>query len=207
MTTTKGDVDVWVCAETDRPSVEVVRRVLDSYPRRAGDERRHSVSHSEGVLLVAVAPHRRVGVDVERVRERGVTALPRHALTRSELEALSTVDPADRLAVFLGYWTRKEALLKAAGVGLAVEPNLIEVSVAAVRSQPIVVPEALGRGIGWWIAELVLPGYAAALATDGPVSTIRMIDATGADQSSPRIARSRSAWAGAVGSSSCRRNT
>jgi phosphopantetheinyl transferase len=204
MTNTDRQVDVWVCAEPIERSVPLVRAVLDSYPRPSRVALRHSVSHTEGVLLIAVAADCRIGVDVERVRDRGVSALPRHALAQSELAAYSRVEPEDRLRVFLGYWTRKEALLKAAGVGLAVEPSLIELDLATGQLQPIVVPAALGPASSWWIAELTLPGFAAALVTDAPMSRIRMIEAIGAGQAgrSSRIVRRRSAYAGAVGSSS-----
>ena len=195
MTNTARQVDVWVCAEPAEGSAPLVSTIVDSYPSRDRVALRHSVSHTEGVLLVAVAADCRVGVDVERARERGVSALPRHALTQNELAAYSTAEPGSRLSVFLAYWTRKEALLKAAGVGLAVEPSLIEVDLSAGGSQPIVVPEALGRASSWWIAELTLAGCVAALATDAPVSHIRMIRVTGVGQADrwARIARSRSA--------------
>jgi phosphopantetheinyl transferase len=207
MTLTVRRVDVWLSSEAGGCSAPTVEQILDSYPRRDREALRHSVSHTIGALLVAVAADCRVGVDVECVCDRGLTALPRHALTQNELAAFSSTEPADRLSVFLAYWTRKEALLKAAGVGLAVEPSLIEVDVSAIRSQPIVVPEALGPASGWWITELTVPGYAASIATDAPVSRIRMIGSLSAGQSdrSARIARSRSAYAGAVGSSSWRR--
>lgn len=204
MTNIARQVDVWVCTEPVEGSGQLVGAVLDSYPRRDGVALRHSVSHTDGVLLIAAAADCRVGVDVERVRDRGISALPSHALSQHELAVYSTAEPRDRLPVFLAYWTRKEALLKAAGVGLAVEPSLIELDLSAGRSQPLVVPAALGRASSWWIAELALPGYAAALVTDAPVSRIRMIGGIGAGQAdgSSRIARSRSAYAGAVGSSS-----
>jgi 4'-phosphopantetheinyl transferase len=80
-----------------------------------------SLSHSAGLALIAVARGLRVGADVERVRERtDVPAVTRHAFSpadRVEIDSLAT--DRERRAAFFRCWTRKEAYLKALGVGLA----------------------------------------------------------------------------------------
>jgi 4'-phosphopantetheinyl transferase len=137
-----------------------------------------SVSHCIGLVLVAIGWHCRVGVDVEPVTDRGLLRLRYHALADAELAELESHDRARQTQVFLGYWTRKEALLKAAGLGLAVEPRLIELPPAGGSPHPLVVPDALGRSSDWWIADLVLHGYVAAVAADVEDARVRLLQLT-----------------------------
>ncbi|MET8905698.1 4'-phosphopantetheinyl transferase superfamily protein [Streptomyces sp. NPDC004538] len=76
-----------------------------------------SLSHSGGVALLGFAAVP-LGVDVERLpREETVDACEK-ALHPGERAELAAVPAADRRAVFGWLWTRKEAHLKALGVGL-----------------------------------------------------------------------------------------
>jgi 4'-phosphopantetheinyl transferase len=133
-----------------------------------------SVSHCMGLVLVAIGWHCRVGVDVEPVTNRGLVRLPHHALTDAELAELESHDRSRQTQVFLSYWTRKEALLKAAGLGLAVDPRLIELPPADGPPRPVAVPDALGRPSDWWIGDLVLQGYVAAVAADVKAARVRL---------------------------------
>jgi phosphopantetheinyl transferase len=178
-----GEVDVWV----SEPSAGAVGRALGAYAgpaARSGhdahgrpvaigrDDLRLSVSRCDGTLLVAVARRCRVGVDVEPIRERGLTSLPRHALTAGELAELErSPEPA---AAFLAYWTRKEALLKAAGTGLAVDPRLVELAPPGGSPRPVAVPPELGRPEDWWLVALELEGRAAAVAVDVEAPAVRL---------------------------------
>jgi 4'-phosphopantetheinyl transferase len=113
--------------------------------RPAGTGLRFSASRSGDVALVAVANGREVGADVERV-DAGVD----HRELAGRFFA-----PAEReldLAGFYEAWTRKEAVLKLSGMGLAGD--------LAADAPPGVWVERLGGP--------ALPdGYAAALAGEG----------------------------------------
>jgi 4'-phosphopantetheinyl transferase len=78
-----------------------------------------SLSHTRGLILVALARGYEVGVDVEwrgrRVREAMLSG--RH-LNEAELAALARTPPAERVWRFLQLWTRKEAQAKLTGEGL-----------------------------------------------------------------------------------------
>jgi 4'-phosphopantetheinyl transferase len=112
-----------------------------------------SLSHSGGLALIAVARGRRVGADVERVRPRtDVLAIARGSLSARERQAIASegTDGARR-AAFFRCWTRKEAYLKALGVGLA----------GGLDADP-------DEAGGWQVSTLpVAPGYAAAVAAEG----------------------------------------
>lgn len=80
---------------------------------------RFSVSHSGERVVVALAD-RDVGVDIERLRHLpDALDLARRFFDASEATALQAEAVERRSAAFLEMWTRKEALLKARGVGLA----------------------------------------------------------------------------------------
>jgi 4'-phosphopantetheinyl transferase len=139
------------------------------------DGLRFNIARSAGVTLVAVSREAEVGVDVERRRERGLRSLPDHALSGDEQDALGRLPEAARADAFLTYWVRKEAVLKAASVGLGVEPNLVEVSAPA--DDPVVraLPDTLGPIDAWTLVDLDVPGYAAAVAVRRPAVAVRLI--------------------------------
>jgi 4'-phosphopantetheinyl transferase len=93
----------------------------------AADPPQVSVSHSGGLVLVAVHRTAAIGVDVERVDPDLDTAgLTDVVLAPEEAEELSSVPAADRARAFTTYWTRKEAVLKATGDGMRAElPGLV----------------------------------------------------------------------------------
>jgi 4'-phosphopantetheinyl transferase len=110
-----------------------------------------SLAHSDGLALIAVARGRLVGADVERVRPRtDVLAVARHAFSPAErLYIESRTSDDERREAFFRCWTRKEAYLKARGVGLA----------GGLDSM---------AGPGWQVRSLrTPPGYMAAVATEG----------------------------------------
>lgn len=97
-----------------------------------GSERaiRFNRSHSGDWVLIAISEGCEVGIDVEFARrDIDVLDLGHTVLTASELEALRALQGEARRAAFFRVWTRKEAALKAWGVGLHLEPRELEVGV------------------------------------------------------------------------------
>lgn len=85
-----------------------------------GREIQFSLSHTHGLAVVAVAPHQAVGVDVEWTGRRSdLMGLTRRYLTATEQRDLQTIDPNLRIRRLLAYWTRREAVAKVTGKGLA----------------------------------------------------------------------------------------
>lgn len=86
-------------------------------PRLPGTGLEASVSHSGGLVLVAVSTGPAVGVDVEEVALRpGLDPVALAARTCTPDERRHVVD----VRSFVTCWTRKEAVLKATGEGLRV---------------------------------------------------------------------------------------
>jgi 4'-phosphopantetheinyl transferase len=81
---------------------------------------RFSMSHSKDVALYAVASGFDVGVDVEFMRETvdydGIAA---RFFSRAEADAVHTAAAGHKALVFFACWARKEAVVKATGLGFS----------------------------------------------------------------------------------------
>lgn len=84
-----------------------------------------SAAHSGDVVVAAVSDVGLVGVDVERVGAATFDSFADSVLTAGERRALAAVPHDDQARWCAQVWTRKEALLKAAGRGLAVAPRVV----------------------------------------------------------------------------------
>ncbi|MGJ7510632.1 4'-phosphopantetheinyl transferase family protein [Variovorax sp. GT1P44] len=89
---------------------------------------RFNLSHSQSVGLIAISMDSEVGVDVELLRHLpDAEALAEAHFTDAERRALKAVSPDERDRAFLRCWTRKEACLKATGMGLSADTRGFEV--------------------------------------------------------------------------------
>jgi 4'-phosphopantetheinyl transferase len=105
-----------------------------------------SISHADRLVGLAATLGHPVGLDVEPVVVQGDPAeIARVALAPDELSAYAAV-PADLgAAALMRYWTRKEAVLKALGTGLRIEPSSL---VVTPPDQPPAVVSGPGAGAG-----------------------------------------------------------
>ncbi|TVQ36107.1 MAG: 4'-phosphopantetheinyl transferase superfamily protein [Wenzhouxiangella sp.] len=79
-----------------------------------------NLSHSAGWLAIAVARDLELGVDIETVRElKRPGDLAKRYFPAAEAEWLCGLEAAARSPAFLQQWTAREALVKAAGTGIA----------------------------------------------------------------------------------------
>lgn len=121
-----------------------------------------NLSHSGDRVLLIVAADRQVGVDIERRRPEFPWAeIADRVLTPLERLQLAQAPTARRSQLLTQLWTRKEALLKATGVGLAGGMNGLQVGLGPQGDL------SLGRvppGRLVWVDLPVDAGYRAALA-------------------------------------------
>lgn len=129
-----------------------------------------NLSHSGGVVLLAVTARRRVGVDVERVSsDRASEKIAARFFSPEEQAVLSRVEPDRRSAAFFACWTRKEAYVKARGEGLSLPLGSFSVSLAPGEPAALV-SSSLGEYelSRWQIRDVGLgPGYRGAVAVEG----------------------------------------
>ena len=86
---------------------------------------RFNLSHSDELVLYAFSREREVGVDVEAIRAVDeADAIAERFFAPEERLACKTSNPGD----FLRIWTRKEALAKGLGGGLAVPRERLDAS-------------------------------------------------------------------------------
>lgn len=129
-----------------------------------------NVSHSANLALFAFSLRRPVGVDVEYMRPLlDYNEIATHSFSAREQTLLRQVPQENKLQAFYNCWTRKEAYIKARGVGLSLPLDLFDVSLLpgepAVLLQSREHPQELRR---WSMQELTpWAGYTGALVAEG----------------------------------------
>jgi 4'-phosphopantetheinyl transferase len=124
-----------------------------------------NVSHSAGLVVYAIARERNLGIDVEHVRpEFAGEDIAKRYFSARELTDLRTLPTEARVEGFFHCWTRKEAYLKATGMGLQIPLDSFAVSL--LPGKPA---EFLGGVEPRWHLDTYHPaeGYVAAVVYDG----------------------------------------
>ena len=100
-----------------------------SAPGQASGAIAFSFSRTRGLALVGVTAGAPLGVDVEQIRAfDDFEGVARRFFAPGEHRALGRLPPPARLRGFFECWTRKEAVVKALGVGLSVPLDSFEVA-------------------------------------------------------------------------------
>jgi len=131
-----------------------------------------SLSHSGGQIAIAVARAECIGIDIERSPPRmGMQDLLKVVCTGEEAEVLQSLPTHLRDDAMLALWTRKEALLKAFGVGLLVQPSSIGANAGVSISPPAIAAESPAC----IVHELALPeDWVGALAAPQAITHLRV---------------------------------
>jgi 4'-phosphopantetheinyl transferase len=135
-----------------------------------------NLSHSNGVALYAIARGRRVGIDVEYMRDDFATLeVAERFFSKDELEALKAVACDQRTKAFFNCWSRKESYIKAIGMGVSYPLDGFTVSLDVTPALLKVDGDAT-EAARWKMYGLD-PGeeYAAALIVENPPVSIRRI--------------------------------
>lgn len=140
------------------------------------DDIRFSMSHSHGLALYAVAQDRDVGIDIEcSGAECACEQLAESFFSSREVREIQALPERKRPEAFFCCWTRKEAYLKARGLGLALPLDKFHVSAASTRPDGLVeVTSGTAQAPPWYVRGLLpAAGFVAALATQGRRWTLR----------------------------------
>jgi len=128
-----------------------------------------NVAHAGNVAFYGIASGRLIGIDVERLRTDLPLNLAEHFFSERERQSLRSVPASLRTVAFFNCWTRKEAYIKARGLGLSLP--LRDFDVTLKPGEPVALLEVRGDSAGsgvWSLRALPAPlGYVAALAVEG----------------------------------------
>ncbi len=153
-----------------RPEELPISRTCDSCgaphgkPRHTESRWQFSVSHAGDYVVAAFSQRGSVGIDIEPLGERPeLVAFAGETLTPRERRSVERA--CDPLPSLLTYWTRKEAVLKCLGVGLAAEPSALEVSPPDQAPRVLKWHDTLRPGTPIVMRELdFLPGHVGCVA-------------------------------------------
>ena len=143
---------------------------------RSRNEWQASALGATGSSPFQPVPRARQGLDwhhharIEWLREiPDAGAVARHFFTAREVEAYQALPAALRARGFLNCWTRKEAVVKATGVGLATPLDSFEVSLDPRQPARLHTSPAMpGEGRCGWLQHVdAAPDYVAAVALCG----------------------------------------
>lgn len=129
-----------------------------------------SVSHSGSLVLCAMAWDRQIGVDLEQIQPiPRVGQLVKRYFSSSEQAAFRAVSRERQMEAFYRCWTRKEAFVKAKGLGFSLPLDRFDVTLAP--GEPARLLQV--RGNPWEASRWALcdlrpwSGYVGALAVEG----------------------------------------
>jgi 4'-phosphopantetheinyl transferase len=138
----------------------------DGQPRLAGCALSTSLSHSGPTVAISISSSVTVGVDIEQMPAKiDLEALVPMFCTQREAADVRDLMPACRTRRLMELWTRKEALLKAFGVGLLTDPAATPAPPGELLMPPVHVghyPACHTRNLGDgepWIAAIATPAH------------------------------------------------
>ena len=135
-----------------------------------------NLSHSADLIVIAIGLQGPLGVDVERWSDDvDPVELAPDCFSPAECKELLALAPGERKAAFFACWSRKEAYIKATGLGVSRGLDYFDVIVAADRPGRILADRmSPGNVRQLHMADLdVGPDYSAALVVGQPDPIVR----------------------------------
>jgi 4'-phosphopantetheinyl transferase len=128
-----------------------------------------NLSHSRELVLIAVAIDRDIGVDIEFIDDAVASEeVAKRFFSVNEIAALEALPQSLRHVGFFNCWARKEAYIKARGMGLSIPLDSFDVSSIQGEKATLVGTEKSSDVSDWKIESLNLDSrYAAAVAAPG----------------------------------------
>jgi 4'-phosphopantetheinyl transferase len=129
-----------------------------------------NLSHSHDLALIACTYAGQVGIDVEYMRpDIEYEQLAQHFFSPSEQQMLQAHPDAAKQQAFYTCWTRKEAYIKARGMGLSLPLDLFDVSLDPAEPAALLESREDPLETTRWVLHTLhpCPGYAATLAVEG----------------------------------------
>lgn len=148
-------------------------------PKLTNHKLEFNLSHAGDFALIAVTQEHKVGVDVEHIRSNAdIEAITKRFFSQNEISELMALPSNQRVAGFFNCWTRKEAYIKAQGLGLSLPLDSFDVSL--IPNEPAILratrpnPQEAAR---WGLLSLnVALDYAAAVTVEDKDANFRLWD-------------------------------
>jgi 4'-phosphopantetheinyl transferase len=126
-------------------------------PRLDGCDAHTSLSHTRGAVAVAFSDSGAVGIDIEPAGQAAVMPeIDVRVGHPNELKALADMDGHARARDLLALWVRKEAALKAAGIGMEMEMDCFQAPDGGLVRLPdrpgVIEVRMLDVGADWAVA-------------------------------------------------------
>jgi 4'-phosphopantetheinyl transferase len=146
-------------------------------PHVEGSDLRFNLSDTKDALLIGITRGPEIGVDMETMaRTVDHVAVGEHYFTPEEVESIACADDGKRR--FLELWTRKEAVLKASGVGIMDDLRLLRVDGAVnrmtIRHEAFMAHAAREYHLHTWHLGT---GHILSLASEAPLGGLRLEEA------------------------------
>lgn len=130
-----------------------------------------NVSHSNNVALFAFALRRSVGVDVEYIKaDLEVDEIAQRFFSTQEVRELLDLPPEQRVNAFFNCWVRKEAFIKAIGLGLScpLQDFAVDITNGAKMKKALHIYNNQYNDKSWSLIALKpAPDYPAAVVVEG----------------------------------------
>ncbi|MDT8406153.1 MAG: 4'-phosphopantetheinyl transferase superfamily protein [Methylococcales bacterium] len=144
------------------PATLRIDRGRHGKPSLLGQPLFYNLSHSHQYFALALSDEGEVGVDLEsyhRRRTLHLSRLARRCFATAELEYWQKQPEHRREEVFLQFWTLKEALVKAAGLGIQAGLQHCQFDLTA-PPHPVAIPDVMrGQPAAWcWWQQKISPG-------------------------------------------------
>lgn len=142
-----------------------------------GEHLAFNLSHAHGACLCAVTTGKKVGVDLEYMREDvDYAQLAGRFFSPREASILGLLPSDLRQKAFFTCWTRKEAYIKAKGEGLSLDLQSFDVVAARDEpTKPLQIESDSREACCWSLVDLdTAPGYCAALAIEGRACEVKL---------------------------------
>lgn len=166
-----------------RPEAVCLAHTMHGKPQLEQQEKpdgiEFSCSHSAELALVALTRGRKIGVDLEFHRPLPEAGEISDAFfSPLEIEALAKAPETAKQKVFFDAWARKEAFVKALGLGLAFPLNGFSVSLAPDQPAALLGMENDPHATERWSLRSIAagPGSSAALAFEGKEAMVKYFD-------------------------------
>lgn len=144
------------------------------YVKNLSTKIKFNLSHAHNLALFAFTLKHEVGVDIELVRRNfPIGEISKRFFHADENQALLALPAKQRVAAFFNCWVKKEALIKAIGLGLFYALDKFNVDFSANQSKVQI--ETLAKKSLWAVRKLpVPPNYLAALASEDQNANIKL---------------------------------